>query len=748
MSPNFTQLLISVAIVTMFVLLWGARRERFARIGNSWSYILTGFACLLSGELSNFAVRLLMLQGRMSAAAIEPFIAAGHTAIVLGLLCTAFGVHRWLSNVQDMCIESAVVKKRNSYLHERVSRDGMLLSTVPAALYRTAGILEAGTSEITFVNDKIENLLGYSKAEFEADSTLFSSLMHDDDKKAFETERRDLWHQDNIVVEHRFRHRDGAYRWLRRHLERVSGDGNDLTEWHGCVFDITDLKQAEARLTNFLEAAPDPVITTDNRGKIVLVNAQAERLYGYPKAELIGQYFHILIPERRRGHHFERFSSYLTATTSQTIDVGEELLGLRKDGTEFPVEVAVSPIESGGEKLLAFAVRDVSARQSVLAQLRQSQKMEVIGQLTGGIAHDFNNMLTVVIGNLQLLERHSTEDEATGRAAQAAMDASMRAAELVKRLLAFSRRQLLAPKNTYINDLVTEIEPLLVRTISETVTLKTSLADDLWLARIDPSQLENSLLNLAINARDALGSGGSLTIETSNAVLDEDYAAQYKEAEPGEYVLIAVSDNGHGISKEILPHVFEPFFSTKELGKGTGLGLSMVYGFVKQSKGHMKIYSEEGHGTTIKIYIPRSKSAHADNLESTALSKAIPGGDETILLVEDDDGVREIAMNLLSSLGYKVLHADSGREALKLITEHDDIALLFTDIVMPGGMTGAELAKRALASEPGLRVLYTSGYTDTTVFDNGLLEHGCDLLSKPYRKERLARSVRDLLDRE
>jgi CheY-like chemotaxis protein len=374
--------------------------------------------------------------------------------------------------------------------------------------------------------------------------------------------------------------------------------------------------------------------------------------------------------------------------------------------------------------------------------------MEVIGQLTGGIAHDFNNMLTIVIGNLQLLERRSTADEKTAHIARAAMDASMRAAELVKRLLAFSRRQLLAPKNMCINDLVTDIEPLLVRTISATVILKTRLADDLWLARIDPSQLENTLLNLAINARDALTSGGTLTIETSNAVLDEDYTSQYEEVTPGEYVLIAVSDNGHGISEDVLSHVFEPFFSTKEVGKGTGLGLSMVYGFVKQSQGHIKIYSEEGHGTTIKIYIPRSKSIHADKFESTVRSKLIPGGDETILLVEDDDGVRLITQSLLSSLGYNVLNADSGQEALKLIAARDDVALLFTDIVMPGGMTGAELAQRALVSHPALKVLYTSGYTDTAVFDNGLLEHGCDLLSKPYTKEQLAQSVRDILDRE
>ena len=749
MSINITQLLITSVIITILVLLWRARHEQIARFGNSWRYITIGCACLVSGEFSNLVLPVLVQQERISEGAIEMIIAAGHAMIVLGLLFIAFGVQRWLSSTRDMCIESAIVKQRNSYLHERASRDGMLLSTVPAALYRTAGILGAGTSEITFVNDKIEDLLGYSKAEFEADPTLFASLMHDDDKKAFETERRDLWQQSKIVVEHRFLHKDGEYRWLRRHLERVGGDGIDLAKWHGCVFEITDLKQAEARLTNFLEEAPDPVITADSEGKIVLVNAQAERLYGYSKAELLGQFVHILIPERNRDRHFARFSSYLSVSTSQAIDVGGELLGQRKDGTEFPVEIAVSPIESGNDKLLAFAVRDVSDRKNIEAQLRQSLKMEAVGQLTGGIAHDFNNMLTVVIGNLQLLQQAGKEDAATSGFTDAAIDASFRAAELVKRLLAFSRREMLAPRTTNVNDLVLEIEPLLhPRTETEKICVNVLLTDDLWLANIDQSQLENALVNLACNSRDALDSGGVLTVETSNAVLDDAYAAQHSEVMAGEYVMIAMSDNGDGISKDVLPHVFDPFFTTKEIGKGSGLGLSMVYGFVKQSKGHIKIYSEEGRGTTIKIYIPRAKANHEDPVRHTIRSKAIPSGNETILLVEDDDGVRQIAMNLLSSLGYQVLHAESGREALKVLTEHNDIALLFTDIVMPGGITGTELALRARINNPNLKVLYTSGYTATTVVDFGLLDQSDDVLSKPYTKERLAQEVRDVLDRK
>lgn len=747
MQTNITQLLISLAIVAIYVLLWRARHSRFARIGNSWSHILAGFACLLSGEVFNLAVRFLQHQGRLSADASAPLITTGHALIVLGLLFTAVGIYRWLSAAQALSIESAVVKKRNVDLHDQMSRDDMLLSTIPAALFRTFGFLHAKTSQILFVNDKIEEILGYSKAEFEADSTLFANLMHDEDRRRLETERTELWRKKNITIEHRFRHRNGQYRWLRRHLIQVSSKNSDFTEWHGCAFDITDLKEAEARLIDFLEAAPDPVITTNEKSEIVLVNAQAERLYGYSKAELIGQPIYTLIPESTRDFHIRKFPDYLTITTSQVIDIGAELIGRRKDGTEFPAEISVSPIETGDEKLLAFAVRDISDRKDVEAQLRQSQKMEAVGQLTGGIAHDFNNMLTVVIGNLQLLQQAPGDDTSVRNLTQAAMDASMRAAELIRRLLAFSRRQLLAPKTTSINALVTEMESLIRRTITEHVELKVRLDDDLWFARIDPSQLENTLINLAINGRDAMRSGGRLTIETHNTVLDEVYAKQQGDVQPGEYIMIVVSDNGEGIPKDVLPHVFDPFYSTKEVGKGTGLGLSMVYGFVKQSNGHIKIYSEDGHGTTIKIFIPRSKAADDDPFEQTMRTKAVPGGDETILLVEDDEAVQKVAISLLTSLGYNVLHADCGSDALRLLAEHESIDLMFTDIVMPGGMTGTELGKRALTQRPDLKVLYTSGYTDTTVFDDGLLERNNEVLNKPYGKIKLAQAVRNELDR-
>ena len=749
MAEGILQFLTILIAVAIFVILSHARHEDFARTSKGWRHISLGFVCLLSGKISNFVLLILVQQGQMSPAATEPYAVAGLTAGVLGLGFLAIGLHRWFSAVKTVSAEAVAVKGRNGDLRERVSRHGKVLSMIPAALYRATGTLSGKNTKIVFLNDKIETLLGYGTAEFEADPLLFYKLMHDEDKKRYdEIERNESWHKESIVAEHRFRHRDGEYRWIRRHITRVGCAYGDLAEWHGCAFDITDLKRAEARLTNFLEAAPDPVVTANDQGEIVLVNAQAERLFGYSKTELLGRQVEILIPEEGHIRSSRELPDYPVEETRSATGVRFDPYGQHKNGTRFPVEISVCPFESENERLWAFSVRNISARKDIEAQLRQSQKMEAVGQLTGGIAHDFNNMLTVVIGNLQLLEEFSRSDDVACSATQAAMDASMRAAELTRRLLAFSRQQLLAPKTTNINELVNGIAPLLRRTISEDVTLNTKLEDAPWFARIDRSQLENTLVNLAINARDALHSGGGLTIETHNAILDETYAAQNTEVTPGEYVMVAVSDNGKGIPKDILPHVFEPFYSTKKVGKGSGLGLSMVYGFVKQSKGHIKIYSEEGHGTTIKIYLPRSKSTNESSAEHTSSTKAIPGGDETILLVEDDEAVRQVAIKLLTSLGYRVLHAESGSEALKLLAEHGDIDLLFTDIVMPGGMNGADLARCALDQYPNLKILYTSGYMDTTIIDAGLLEQCNDVLNKPYRKEELAQSVRDVLNRE
>ncbi len=377
-------------------------------------------------------------------------------------------------------------------------------------------------------------------------------------------------------------------------------------------------------------------------------------------------------------------------------------------------------------------------------KLRQSQKMEAVGQLTGGVAHDFNNLLTVIIGNSELVADGVKDRPALRKMVETTVKAAERGAELTSRLLAFSRRQALDPKPSDVNRQIAGMDSMLRRTLGEHIEIEMVGGGGLWKALVDPGQLENAILNLCLNARDAMPKGGRLTIETANARLDSAYAASQSEVEPGQYVMIAVSDTGAGMDAATLERAFEPFFTTKDVGKGSGLGLSMVYGFVKQSRGHVRIYSEPGHGTTVKLYLPRADSDEAAGAEAASTVDA-PRGSGRILLVEDDELVRENAAEQLRSLGYDVVAAGSGREALAVLENGEAFDLLFTDVVMPGGMNGRELAERALLLRPGLPVLYTSGYTENAIVHHGRLDRGVDLLAKPYRRQDLAAKVSAVL---
>jgi len=382
-------------------------------------------------------------------------------------------------------------------------------------------------------------------------------------------------------------------------------------------------------------------------------------------------------------------------------------------------------------------------REDAQLALRQAQKMEALGKLTGGVAHDFNNLLQVVSGNLQLLSRDVEGNARAETRVQNALAGVSRGSKLASQLLSFGRRQPLQPKVVNVRKLIQNMDDMLRRALGEEVEIETIVSGGLWNTLIDPGQLENAILNLAINARDAMDGRGRLTIETANAVLDYDYAEAHDDVRPGQYVLVAVTDTGSGIAPEILDHVLEPFFSTKVEGKGSGLGLSMVYGFIKQSGGHFKIYSEVGHGTTMRIYLPRS-TATEDSLVETTTAPA-QGGTETVLVVEDDDGVRETSVALLSDLGYRVLKARDAQSAYTIIESGAHIDLLFTDVVMPGPMRSTELARKAKLLRPKMAVLFTSGYTENSIVHGGRLDHGVELLSKPYTREGLARKVRHVL---
>jgi signal transduction histidine kinase len=404
--------------------------------------------------------------------------------------------------------------------------------------------------------------------------------------------------------------------------------------------------------------------------------------------------------------------------------------------------------EAKGYAEVASLSASVSAlldgRQDAEEQLRQSQKMEAIGNLTGGMSHDFNNLLGVIIGNADLLTDHIRNNPEASALLNDVLEAALRGAELNRRLLAFARRQPLQPKELDVNGLVAGIMKLLSRTLGEQVEITVECAGNLWPVVVDPAQLEASIVNIATNARDAMPAGGQLTISTRNGHLDAAYAAEHPEVTPGDYVVIEVTDTGTGMPPEVISRAFEPFFTTKELGKGTGLGLSMVFGFLKQSGGHVKIYSEEGSGTTLRLYLPRMVKTSQALPTELVTSLVLATGSETVLVVEDNEKLRHMLLKQLRDLGYEVLEADNGQAALEALRKNPKVDLLLTDIVMPG-MNGQELAQEAAKLYPGLRVLFTSGFPEAALGQSGTISEGDLLLSKPYRKQELAQKVRQAL---
>jgi signal transduction histidine kinase len=385
--------------------------------------------------------------------------------------------------------------------------------------------------------------------------------------------------------------------------------------------------------------------------------------------------------------------------------------------------------------------QEIEANES---KVRQAQKMEAIGQLTGGVAHDFNNILTVIIGTIEILADAVKNQPDLVQITTMIGTAATRGADLTQHLLAFARRQPLQPRSIDVNALVIDAARLLRSTLGEQIEIESMLADDCAPALIDPSQLSTAILNLALNARDAMPNGGKLTLETKNVVLDENYAGMNSEVYPGNYVMVAVSDSGEGIPAGLLEKVFEPFFTTKDVGKGSGLGLSMVYGFVKQSNGHVKIYSEESHGTTVKLYLPQAAGV-AEALVAEAAVAGVERGDKSILIVEDDPLVREYVVTQIRNFGYATMAASNAAEALAIIDGPEHIDLLFTDVIIPGGMNGRQLGIEALKRRQGLKVLYTSGYTENAVVHHGRLDPGVLLLPKPYLSSDLARMIRTAL---
>jgi PAS domain S-box-containing protein len=511
------------------------------------------------------------------------------------------------------------------------------------------------------------------------------------------------------------------------------------------------LRQSEEQHRLLVESVIDyAIIMLDRQGRVSNWNSGAERIKGYTTREIVGQHFSIFYPPEDRDRGLPSQGLEIAAREGR---YEAEAWRVRKDGRRFWASVIIHPVTDHAGRLVGFAkvTRDITARRQheeelhrVEAALAQSQKMEAVGQLTGGVAHDFNNLLTLVLGNLELLEKDGeSAQEGWPRTLRAARRAAERGAALTQRLLAFSRRQALRPHDTDINRLVSGMSELLRSTLGERIAIETVLAGGLWRTFVDSNQLESAVLNLAVNARDAMPDGGKLTIETGNTHLDEEYAAAHSEVTPGQYVLLAVSDSGTGMSDETIARAFEPFFTTKPEGEGTGLGLSQIYGFVKQSNGHVKIYSELGHGTTLKIYLPRYVGSEEPAVSAPAEAQ-VALGDATVLVVEDDGDLREYIVSILTRLGYRALGAGEASAALTIIESHPEVGLILTDVGLPG-LNGRRLADEAQRRLPGVKILFTSGYARNAIVHHGVLDHGVELLSKPFTMDGLARKLHQVL---
>ena len=603
--------------------------------------------------------------------------------------------------------------------------------------------------------------------------------------------------REKFRLSYRLRRHDGVYRRIDNiGVPRFGGDGRLLC-YIGSCFDVHDQSETKVELRRLKEVLEQQIgesamqlkgeveahLQTEKdllrsatqlalliqsikdcaiylltaEGRVSSWNSGAQRIKGYAASEIIGRHFSCFYTEEDRAIGMPTTALYKAATEGKFEAEGWRL---RKDGTRFWASVLIDPVYDGAGKLVGYGkvTRDLSEKRLAQEQLeraresmQQMQKMEAIGQLTGGVAHDFNNLLMVVMGNLETAQRQAVAEKSSPerlqRALENAMQGARRAATLTQRLLAFSRRQPLAPRSLDLNRFIANEVEFLQRTLGEDVEVQAVGGAGLWKVQVDTNQLEAALLNLVVNARDAMPGGGKLTIETSNAYLDEDYCRVNPEVQQGQYVQLSVTDSGEGMTREILARAFEPFFSTKAVGHGTGLGLSQVYGFIKQSGGHVKLYSEPGEGTTVNIYLPRSFESDEDVDLERERAKPV-GGDptETILLVEDDEDVRRYLIDTLRDLNYQVLQAEDSASAMAIIEQPAvSIDLLLTDVILPG-MNGRELSRQAHTVRPGLKVLFMTGYPRNAIIHQGRLDPDVELLQKPVTQSQLASRIRTLLD--
>jgi PAS domain S-box-containing protein len=614
-------------------------------------------------------------------------------------------------------------------------------------------------------NSGAERLKGYTADEIIGQS--FSCFYTAEDRHAGLPQRalRTARETGRFAAEGWRVRKDGTRFWASVVVDAIKDEKGELIGFAKITRDVTERQEAqehllesERRYRRLVEAVVDyAIFQLDVQGMVATWNTGAERIKGYSSKEIIGRHFSRFYTDEDRASGVPQRALGKAATEGRYEAEGWRV---RKDGSRFWASVVIDAIKDDSGALIGFAkvTRDITERHAAQQKLKEaqeqlaaSQKMEAVGQLSGGIAHDFNNLMMIVLGNLENAQRHARQLTGSGslqRALNSAVRGAQRAAALTSRLLAFSRRQALDPKPLDVTKFLTGAADFLQRTLGETVEIEAVNAAGIWKIEVDVNHLESALVNLAINARDAMPNGGKLTIEAANVYVDEEYTRSIPELAPGQYVVICVTDTGGGMPPEVLSRAFEPFFTTKELGQGTGLGLSQVYGFVRQSGGHVKIYSEPDSGTTVKMYFPRlSGVADAEEVDDAEDSIVEGEQSETILVVEDDTDLRTYLADILRNLNYRVITAASAQSALTtLMQENRRVDLLLTDIVMPG-ISGRELGRRAQSLRAGLPILYMTGYSRNAVVHQGRLDEGVELLQKPVSQAQLAARIRTVLDR-
>ncbi|MDQ3746378.1 MAG: PAS domain S-box protein, partial [Acidobacteriota bacterium] len=716
-----------------------ARRRAERAVKLAPTLMLAGLSALAALALIEIAQHLLMRLISEGVSLSIPIIFGSFAAVGI----TYFALKRQAALYRRTFMESAERKRAEEGRRHSEEKYRAIFDNASMGIFQSA---PDGT--LLTANSALARLLGYDSTE----ELLLRNLAEDVYYR--KEDREELiarYEPDGAAadLELLWKRRDGSPVWVHLNFRAVKDEGGRTLHFEGFVHDVTErrraeeaLRESEGRYKGLIDSAFDGVVIHRD-GVIRDANRAYAEMFGYGVEEFVGLDILELTPPEQRDLVLSKFK-----------DAGRtyEAQGLKKDGTRIDIEVSPTECVYEGWPARMAAVRDITERKQTEEalrkseeQLRQSQKLEAVGQLAGGVAHDFNNLLTVITGYSDILLRRFGQGDPARPKVEEIKKAAGRAASLTRQLLAFSRRQTLQPKVLDLNVLVADVSKMLRRLIGEDVEMVLALGTKAGLVKADPGQIEQVLMNLAVNARDAMPRGGKLTVETKSVYLDEGYARHHIAVNPGPYVMLAVSDTGTGMDAETQARAFEPFFTTKEVGKGTGLGLSTVYGIVKQSGGYVWVYSEVGHGTTFKIYLPTV--GEVAGAEEPAALPDVPGGSETVLLVEDEEMVRDLSREILEEGGYTVIVARDGLEGLRVCREFEGrIDLVITDVVMPQA-GGRELAEKAAALRPNAKVLYMSGYTEDAVVRHGVLEEEMPFIQKPFTPDALTRKVREVLDK-